>query len=511
MLEPPRLRARLRPRVLLRDRDRAQRCRELARVGRPIVGILREQADHDRFELRRQPALHARPQLRHRIVDVRVDRALFVGPREHFARREQPPRHAAERVEVTPRIGAGTGDHLGRDVARRSHDRTGLRQLRRARQVDLLRSRRRQRHDIDRIRNRIRDRVDDAEVEHLRDIDLVGRAGQVDVRRLDIAVEQTCVVRLGERLAGVHEDLDHARGRLRPEIADQAIEIETVEQLHHIEERAVIGDAVIEQRDRVPRPHRGERLRLAPEPLLRLRAMQRISERIGPHELHCGVSGEQPVLRAPHLAHPAHAEPRDKAVRAHLSHLGLRLARALACRGHRAAHAHEVPREHQRHAQRHGERPTRGEQALLLELLRRAEQRSLRHQRREVPVERRLDARALAAERRHRCEVLAIVGRELEELLLAQAQRAALCPGLARDRERRDAERSKQRIERDVTVVGVAQQAGLLGRRRGHRRRGKREDRPVAREQHRAGTLERRANDELRERTHIEVHGGHRL
>ena len=59
-------------------------------------------------------------------------------------------------------------------------------------------------------------------------------------------------MRLRQGLARLAQDVDHAGRRHRSVILDQTIQVRTVEQLHHIVERAVFGVAVIKNLDRVP-------------------------------------------------------------------------------------------------------------------------------------------------------------------------------------------------------------------------------------------------------------------
>ena len=79
---------------------------------------------------------------------------------------------------------------------------------------------------------------------------------------------------------------------------------------------------------------------------------------------------------------------------------------------------------------------------MLLEPVRRPEQDALGHQRREVPIERRSDARTFAADRRDRREIIAIGRVELEELELV---------------ERHLRGRREQRFERRIREVLVAE------------------------------------------------------
>ena len=59
-------------------------------------------------------------------------------------------------------------------------------------------------------------------------------------------------------------------GGMRPEAPEQRVGVEAVEQLHDVVERAVGGDAEIEELHRVGRAEAGDHLRLALEPPDRL-------------------------------------------------------------------------------------------------------------------------------------------------------------------------------------------------------------------------------------------------
>ena len=49
------------------------------------------------------------------------------------------------------------------------------------------------------------------------------------------------------------EHIEDPFGRYRAEAPDESVGVETVEQLHHVIERAVVGDAEVEQRHGVRR------------------------------------------------------------------------------------------------------------------------------------------------------------------------------------------------------------------------------------------------------------------
>ena len=96
-------------------------------------------------------------------------------------------------------------------------------------------------------------------------------------------------------------------GGTGPIAADQRLQVQPVEQLHHEVERAGPGLAEVVQPDRMRRLQLGRRLGLALEPsddggrcVVGGRAQD-----LGLDQLDRGGPGEHPVRRAPHLAHAA--------------------------------------------------------------------------------------------------------------------------------------------------------------------------------------------------------------
>ncbi len=193
----------------------------------------------------------------------------------------------------------------------------------------------------------------------------------------------------------------------------------------------------------------------------------------------------------PDFAHAADAEAADEAVTAEL--LDARFGGAGFCTsgGHRAAHAHEVPREQEGDAERDRERTARGDHALALEPVGGTEQHALGDEGREVPIERSGGARALAADRRDRGELIAIrcMQDEVAELV-----------------ERLIFDCREQGLERGVGEVLVPEQAVLLRGSLGELGRGVGEDRSIGSEHDRAGAFERCAHHERGQLGDIEIH-----
>ena len=85
----------------------------------------------------------------------------------------------------------------------------------------------------------------EAEVEQLDEVVPPAAPGGEDVRRLDVAVDQAGRMRLRQRLARLPQQVDDPAGRQRPVPPDQLVEAQPVQVLHDVEERAVLGPAVV--------------------------------------------------------------------------------------------------------------------------------------------------------------------------------------------------------------------------------------------------------------------------
>ena len=81
--------------------------------------------------------------------------------------------------------------------------------------------------------------LDQAEVEHLDEVVVETHPAHVDVGRLDVAMHQPLRVRFGQRMAHLAQQEHGALGGHRTELPDQRLEVATVEQLHHVVERAL--------------------------------------------------------------------------------------------------------------------------------------------------------------------------------------------------------------------------------------------------------------------------------
>ena len=227
------------------------------------------------------------------------------------------------------------------------------------------------------------------------------------VRRLDVAVEQAGIVRLGERAARLRRAVGSRAPRAARRSARRATRGRARRAAPSRSRRCRRRDAVVEDLRScgasASRRASGPRAGTA-------RASRRSSlgscSASGADQLDRRGSREQPVLGAPHLAHAAGAEPARPGGSCRARGPALRPTAPLratprpagACaRGSTRARARARPRSR-----------ARPPLAMMLERSSRrvgAEQRARRDERRDVPVERDRDAGALAADRRDRGEV----------------------------------------------------------------------------------------------------------
>ncbi len=117
--------------------------------------------------------------------------------------------------------------------------------------------------------------------------------------------------------------MDDAVGGHGAEAPDQGLQVEPVQDLHHVIERAVAGDAEVVQLDAVRRVQGGGRLGLpleaAHHALRELALLQ--TERLRPYELDGRGAGEQLVPGPPDLSHAPAAEGLHELVAPHLARL----------------------------------------------------------------------------------------------------------------------------------------------------------------------------------------------
>ncbi len=147
------------------------------------------------------------------------------------------------------------------------------------------------------------ERLGDAEVEHLDERTAVEPPRDEQVRRLEIAMDDACRVRLGERDACLHHVLDGGRHRQRL-LRDRAREVRAVEDLHHHVRRVGLEPAHVEYATHVLGAQMHHRARLANEAI----DDRRISGHLVAQQLDRDAVAELEVRRRHHDAHPAGAE-----------------------------------------------------------------------------------------------------------------------------------------------------------------------------------------------------------
>ncbi len=212
-------------------------------------------------------------------------RAVFV---EHALPGQQPVADAAEAVDVDAAVDVRLAQrHLGRHKRGRSCRHTFGRELRRAGLEAAT-------------------RLDQAEVEHFDEVVVEAQAAGVDVRRLDVAVDQVSLMGLGQRMTDLPQQMHGARRRDGPEPLHQHIEIQPFEKLHHIVERAVRGDPEVIEFNGVIRVER----RGGPGFALEAAQYGPANPLVGAEDLRTDQldgrrAGEHPVPRHPDLAHTA--------------------------------------------------------------------------------------------------------------------------------------------------------------------------------------------------------------
>ncbi len=153
------------------------------------------------------------------------------------------------------------------------------------------------------------DVLDEAEVEHLDHVALVGAIGEEDVARLEIAVDDAEPVGLAQRAADLAGDQRHARLVEGALFAERPMEGAPLDVLHRdvVEVLAVL--TVVEDGDRVRVRELGRRRRLEEEALVELGVA--IALVLGAQHLERAEPPERRLLGLVDLAHPAPGDHRD--------------------------------------------------------------------------------------------------------------------------------------------------------------------------------------------------------
>jgi len=190
--------------------DRSERRGELAGSRKALGWLFAETAHHDGIERSGQVWPTTARTLGLRGEDLRADLSDRVG-RERRLPNEKLVEGDAERPYVGTAIDRARFAHLlGRHIERRAHE------GRRAREGCTCRAA----------------RLRDAEVEDLDRRNPVGASDEKNVGGLQIAMNDSDRVRLGNRVAGLDDDVDHLGGRKRAASTEDPREILAYEQLH---------------------------------------------------------------------------------------------------------------------------------------------------------------------------------------------------------------------------------------------------------------------------------------
>ena len=163
-----------------------------------------------------------------------------------------------------------------------------------------------------------------SKVEHFHEVVVEPHAADVHVRGLDVAVHEAPRVRFSKRVADLPQQVRDAICRQRAEVADQRLEVASDQQLHHVVERPIVGEAEVEQIDRVGRIEDSSRLRLSLESAQHGTGilLARQAQHFRTHELDRRRPHKQPMLGAPYLAHSSVAELLHQLVAAQLACVG---------------------------------------------------------------------------------------------------------------------------------------------------------------------------------------------
>jgi hypothetical protein len=272
---------------------------QLGRRAVALVGVAGQGAQHDRVELGRHRLVERRRRDQLRLLHVQ-ERLVLVLRREQRSRGQELMGDDADREQIGAGVELLAGDRLRRHVGQLALDPAGL-------GAELLRL-----------------RLGDAEVDDLQ----VARAGDHQVRRRDVAVDQSqglaVVVALGvgvlEGLAGLDEqrqrDVDRRRPRHLAGLAQDAPDVAAVDVLHRDEVDAA-DLAQLEELDDVGVVEHERELGLAHEGLDEGRVLGQVrQEALERH--HALDALDAALLGAVDRRHPADAEALEDGVRAEL-------------------------------------------------------------------------------------------------------------------------------------------------------------------------------------------------
>src|SRR6185436_6377855 len=85
------------------------------------------------------------------------------------------------------------------------------------------------------------------EIKHFHEVVILSVPTQENVGWLDVAMDETAGFSLREGMTHLTQHVDGSLRRDRSRATHELVDVESVEQLHHVVERAVGGDAEIEE------------------------------------------------------------------------------------------------------------------------------------------------------------------------------------------------------------------------------------------------------------------------
>ena len=142
-----------------------------------------------------------------------------------------------------------------------------------------------------------------SEVQDLQEIVVRPEVAGEEIGRLDVPVNESCLMSLGEGSTGLLQERDGPLSRQGTEGANQLFKVQSLQVLHHVVEGARVTDTEVVQLDGVRGSKLCSGLRLALKPLPEVVIFPALPEHIWTDELHSCRPGQELVLSQPHLAH----------------------------------------------------------------------------------------------------------------------------------------------------------------------------------------------------------------
>ena len=161
------------------------------------------------------------------------------------------------------------------------------------------------------LSSRLSSRLDQSEVEHLDEVDLLAQPANEQVGRFNVAMHHAQVVCFFQGIASLPDQENDPPCWLRTVATHEVIHVKAVEQFHYVIEAAFVGHAEVIKRHCVRGAQGSDGLRLLFEALTNVAdaaSLQGLKDGVRTHHLHRGVAPKQPMARTPNLAHAALAQ-----------------------------------------------------------------------------------------------------------------------------------------------------------------------------------------------------------